>query len=97
MKSKGADRLGLLAVVWQLNRLAAPHTEKLGDAVLKVGFFGLPYATQYTAPEAMQRWYIKAEGNRTHEYDLQGHPNQNQSQPLTDSHVAECEHWLLSF
>jgi hypothetical protein len=42
-------REGLLCVVWRLNRLAF-HTEPLGDAVLKVGVLGLPYAMLWFVP-----------------------------------------------
>jgi hypothetical protein len=44
------DRIGLLAVIWQLNHGAPSHTEQLGDAVLQVAPRGLPYASLWFVP-----------------------------------------------
>jgi hypothetical protein len=43
-------RIGLLAVIWRLNRATAPHTEQLGDAVLDVAPHGVPYASLWFVP-----------------------------------------------
>lgn len=43
-------RIGLLAVLWRLNRTAPAHTEQLGDAVLQVAPLGLPYASLWFVP-----------------------------------------------
>lgn len=51
-KSEPADA-GLLAVVFSLNRYEN-HTERLGDAVLKVGIFGQPYAVLWFAAPSAQ-------------------------------------------
>lgn len=42
-------RTGVLGIVWRLNRFAA-HVEQLGDATLKVGLFGRPYAMLWLVP-----------------------------------------------
>jgi hypothetical protein len=52
-------RLGILGIVWRLNRYAS-HTEPLGDAVLKVGILGAPFAALWFVQPAASDQAIAA-------------------------------------
>jgi hypothetical protein len=46
-------RAGLLAVLWSLNR-RAQHTERMGEATLRVGLLGGPYGLLWLAPPSAE-------------------------------------------